>query len=434
MARIEIVCSPAPGETRLAVVADGRVTDLLVARAGHAVGAVWLGRVLKAPAGGPAFVDIGLARPGVLPRGGASEGEAVVVQATADAHADKGVELTAAVSLPGRLLAFTPLKPGVAVSRRIAEPEERQRLLALARGLAAAGEGVVVRTQAAGAGEAELAAELAALRATWQAIAARAAAARPPLRLMAADPLAALLAEHPGVERLTVDDDAAFAALRRRYPALAHRHRGGSAFADCGAEEALAQALEPVVPLPSGGSLIIEATAAVTAIDVNGGAGQPRDANREAVAEIARQLRLRGIGGHIVIDFIPERGPEHRRRLVEAMRAAVANDPVPTHVVGASPLGLVEMTRERRRPALAEVMEEATRLPSAETVGLDGLRRLVRGVARPGTPTLTAAPEVVDALRRLPEALAEVAERLGHGPALRADPARRRADLDITWE
>lgn len=434
MANLEIVCSPGPGETRLAVIADGRVTDLAVARASHAVGGIWLGRVLRVTSGGPAFVDIGQTRPGVLSAGTASEGEAILVQATADARADKGTELTAAVSLPGRLVAFTPLKPGVAVSRRVTDADERHRLLALARGLARPSEGIVLRTQAAGAGDGELAAEIDALREAWRAIGERAAGARPPLRLMAADPLTDLLAEHPGVQRIVVDDDAAFADLRRRYPSLAHRHRGGSAFAACGAEEALAQALEPVVPLTSGGSVVIEATAALTAIDVNSGAGHPRDANREAATEIARQLRLRGIGGHILIDFIPGRGAEHRRRLVDAMRAAVADDPVPTHVVGTSPLGMVEMTRGRRRPSLGELMEETTRLPTAETVGLDGLRRLVRAMARPGTPMVTAAPEVIDALRRLPDALAEVADRLGRGPTLRADPTRRRADLDITWE
>lgn len=432
MAGVEVVVSPGPGETRLAVLEDGLVVQIVIARSGAGPGSVWLGRIVRAEHG-LAFVDIGGARPGVAFAKGLAEGESVLVQCVIEARADKGPELTIKPSLAGRMVAYTPAAPGVAVSRRISDLAERERLLTTARALAAPDEGVVVRTQATGAPTAALAEDLGALRAAWRDIQARAASTQPPALLWEPDPLDRLLADLSDVRAIIVDDDATFAAVRRRHPELAARHRDGSAFAAYGVDDTLSEALEPRVSLPSGGSLVIEETTALTAIDVNSGGGKAGDANREAVAAIARQLRLRNLSGHIVVDFIPERGREARRGLIEAMRRAVASDPVPTHVVGTSPLGLVEMTRERRRASLNELMLETARNLTAEALALGTLRRLVRESAGHGTPTIAASPDVIEALRRLPQAMGAAADRIGRMPVLRGEAGRGRDDIDIIW-
>ena len=363
-----------PGETRLAVVEDGRPAEFSVARAGTVAGAVFLGRVVEvAPRIDAAFVEIGLARPGFLPGGqGLTQGSAVLVQARADGHGAKGALLTADISFAGRFLALSPLRPGFSLSRRL-DAADRERLREAAAALVAEGEGVVVRTAAARASAGDLAAELAALRADWGAVDSARAGARAPALLWRPDPLARLLADHPDVVRVMVDDAAAFAAARARFGALVER---GATFDD-DVEEAFAAALAPVAPLPGGGRLVIERTQALTAIDVDSGPSRPADANAQAVAEIARQLRLRSIGGQIVVDFVSGGGKGSLARLAEELRRAVADDPVPTHVFGVSPLGLVEMTRERRGPALAELMLESGTRASAAAAARAALRAAV---------------------------------------------------------
>ncbi len=426
MAADTILCAASPGETRLALVEDGHVVELAAIRPGQAAGGIWLGRVSAVGRAG-AFVDIGLARPGHLQEA-AAEGEAVLVQALADPHGAKGARLTRAVSLSGRLLALSPLKPGVSASRRI-EAAERERLLAIGRGLARAGEGFVIRSAAAGAAAEAIAAELERLRADWHAVQAAAAATRAPALLRAPDPLARMLADNPAVTRVLVDDSAAFAALRGRHGALIVREPDPFALFD--ADETLEQALAPLVPLPGGGSLIIEEAAAATLVDVNAGGADPDAANEAAVRELARQLRLRNLSGRILFDAIPTR--RRRDGLLSALRRAVAADPVPTHVVGTTPLGLVETTRERRRASLAEVMLERRSEPSAETVALAALRALLRETARPGAPVVRAAPEVAAALAGLAEARAETERRLGRPFRVEADSGRGRHDVAIAW-
>jgi Ribonuclease G/E len=237
--------------------------------------------------------------------------------------------------------------------------------------------------------------------------------------------LEALLAAHPGIGRVRVDDAAALAEARRSFPEASL-----SALPEVG--EALEAAVEPVAVLPSGGRLVIEQVAALTAIDVDSGAGKPGDANREAVAEIARQIRLRGIGGQIVVDFVSgPRGTPYK--LAAALKKAVAPDPTPTHVFGVTPLGMVEMTRERRRPALAEVLCRRSLEPSADSVALAALRRvLAEATLRPAARLgLVAAPEIAAALAGLGEAWAETERRLGRKLPLRPDPARARHDVLI---
>ncbi len=428
----EILYAWGPGESRLGLMSGGRVVEIAIARPALVAGAVFLGRVAEmAPALDAAFVELGLERPGFLPGAaalGISRGQAVLVQVRADAQGGKGPVLTARPTLAGRWLAFAPLAPGIALPPDL-PPDAAERLTVLAARLAEPGGGLLLTDAAAGRGEDELAAELESLRAEWAAIDQARAQARAPALLWRPDPLARLLAAHPGVARVRVDDAAAYAQARRRFGPLVEHQRGGEVAGEV--DEALDAALAPVVALPGGGRLAIEPTLALTAIDVDSGGGRPAEANRAAVEAIARQLRLRAIGGQVAVDFIPGGGKASLFKLAGALKRAVAADPVPTHVFGVGPLGLVELTRERRGPALAELFCERDSRRTAAAAATAALRRAVAEAAhRPGRAlALTLAPEVTAALARLPEAVAEAEARIGRKLTLRAEPGRGRDDI-----
>lgn len=428
----EILYAWGPGESRLAVVAAGRIVEIHLARPDLVAGAVFLGRVVEVvPALDAAFVEIGTGRPGFLPgatRAKLANGQAVLVQVKADAHPGKGAVLTAQPSLAGRWLAYSPLRPGVAASRQLI-PEERQRLTAVAHSLAASGEGLVVRSAAAGRDLAELAGDLAALRRDWASVEEAQRTARCPSLLWRPDPLARLLADHPSATRVRVDDAATLAALRSRFGDLVQPAATGEDTPATLVEEALEAALEPAVPLPGGGRLIIEPAAALTAIDVDSAGARPPEVNRAAVQAVAGQLRLRAIGGQVVVDFVSE-GAKGAPRLAAALKKAVADDPVPTHVLGVGPLGLVELTRERRGPSLAELTLERDRQLSSPAAALLALRRAVTEARhRPGLAlALRLAPEVAAAVAGLPKAVAEAEARIGQPLTLRPEAGRGRED------
>lgn len=241
-----------------------------------------------------------------------------------------------------------------------------------------------------------------------------------------------LLEAHPEIRRVRVDDPAALAEAKALAPTLAEPYRDGPLFGLYRVEEEIESALAAEVPLAGGGRMTIESTAALTAIDIDSGRGRADEANRKAVTAIARHLRLRGIGGQVVIDFVSvRRGAPHR--LADALKEAVAADPVPTQIFGVSRLGLVELTRERRGLALAELLCEHPTLPTPETAALAALRlALSEAACRPGRPLrLVVAPEVAMALARRPEALAEAEARLCRPLPVRADSGRAREDSSI---
>jgi Rne/Rng family ribonuclease len=427
----EVIISAGPGEMRLALMAKGRPIEFVIDRGGAAAGDIVLGRVLTVNrALDAAFVDIGEAEPGFLAQPKRlGEGDAVVVQIAGAARGDKGAVLTAVPSLVGRLLAYVPGRPGLTLSRRIQNDGSRDRLTGVLEGAIASGEGAVLRTAAAAAPDDALLAELDALRRQWQSIAARAGKAVAPAKLHAPPILARLLAEHPTVRRLRIDDPAALAEVRQHFPAAELQP---NVFED-EAGEVFDLALARRVALSGGGALIIEAAAGLTVIDVDSGGGGPLEANLAAVPEIVRQLRLRGVAGHVVIDIIPLRDRRALGRLTDTLRRAVADDPTPTHVIGTTPLGMIEMTRERRRPTLAESMLAKQEEPrwSDEAIGLAALRAVLRAALdRPGTAMAVAtAPPVIAALRRRPSVLAETACRLGRPLTLLEDKGAAFYDL-----
>jgi Rne/Rng family ribonuclease len=271
--------------------------------------------------------------------------------------------VTGDIALVGVHLVLRPRRRDVALSARLERTPAATEQQARAAALFPEG-GVTLRRAASIASDAELLAELARLRAQWTQIEAAARAATPPARIHAvADPLHRLLLERiaPELERIVVGDQAllvrARAWLAEWQPALETDLVGAAdPFGATGAAEQLEQALQPSVPLAGGGSLIIQPTAAFTAIDVNGGGRRALEANLAAAREIARQLRLRRIGGTVVVDFIDLPARAARAQVLRALRDAVADDPAPVQAFAMSRFGLVEISRKRLGPSLAELL------------------------------------------------------------------------------
>lgn len=387
----EILCSVSADATRTALRENGAVVELFIepSAAATLIGGVYLGRVVKVLKGmGACFVDIGLERAGFLPlpsaeRGAAylpeiHEGAALIVQVLKDPQGGKGAELTLNISVPGRHLVYAPRQQGVVFSRRLGDEMERQRLAAALASEARPDEGFILRTAALGATQHDLARDAAWLRAAWAEIEASAAKAKPPTRLWRdLSPLARILRDrgHARVRHVLTDDADSYRAAqdycRRFLPSLEEileLYREPIALFDrFGIAEEIDAALQPRVPLPSGGFLMIEPTHALTAIDVNTGrhvgAGTQADTifatNLEGAREVARQVRLRNLSGLIVVDFVHMQSAEHQQGVLATLRDAFADDPVFVRVSGFTELGLVEIARRRGRPPLHEILTDA---------------------------------------------------------------------------
>ena len=471
------VVNVSPGETRVALLADGQTVEVLHHRAGNEslVGNVYLGRVVRVVAGvQAAFVDIGAGRDGFLNGADARtdpdsptqpigalvhEGEAVLVQVQRDAVGDKGARLTMRPTLPGRRLVLAPGQGRVSISRRIEDEALRTRLGEIVGGLAEPGEGFVVRTAAADVDAAEFTREAALLRARWTAIQSRRKGAEAPVLLHRdLDPVLRSLRDHgdAGLAHVHVDSVAVLTDVRRFCAELLPELSGTlqayredePIFERFGVEAALEEALGRTVALPSGGRLVIDEAEALSAIDVDTrGASSGADAlfrvNLEAAEAIPRQLRLRAIGGLIVIDFAHLKRDDQRRQVLDALRAALAGDRASVAPGGFTRLGLVEMTRRRERPTLIETIGAPCptcggrhALKSAETVALDILRRVARDALREasGRIGLTVAPEIEAELTRPGNrGLAALSDAAGRDVELRADTALAREGHDVVY-
>jgi Rne/Rng family ribonuclease len=391
MSRALVVDRVARG-VRIGLLEDDRLIEVDVAdQTAAAIGAICLGRVRRVAHDlDGAFVDCGLGADAFLGARDAralsgatrsarvgeqvSEGQAVLVQVRRQAERGKGPRLTSDIALPGICLVHRPrldralLSPALARYEQTGQQERADRLFPSG--------GFSLRPAALHASDPELLDEALRLRQTWSAIEARAGASRPPALLAAPpEPLQRLLLEHlsPDLERIVLGDRALLIKARRwleqslprSLAALADRLEYlPDAFEATGAAEQLEEALGREVALP-GGSLIIEPTAALTAVDVNG-AGKPLDVDLAAAREVARQLRLRRIGGLVVIDFVDLASKRDRARLDAALREAFADDPAAVQLYPMSPLGLVELSRQRTGPCLAEQLGRAA--PIEETL------------------------------------------------------------------
>jgi ribonuclease G len=359
------------------------------------VGHVWKGRVGNVLAGmEAAFIDVGLPKNGFLhvdevvamgvPRHKRKiadllkKGDEVLVQATKDAMGTKGVRLTMQLSLAGRFIVYMPYGDGAGVSKRLPDAE-RERLRKVCKTLDLGKGGLIARTAAAGVSETDLARDLEALKRLWAALEERAGLAKPATLLYnEADISLKVMRDllNQDVDAVIVDDEAQHerivAFLRRTSPGLASRVRLHEAptplMEQYGVEAAIHSLIDRRVSLPSGGYLIIDDTEAMTVIDVNSGRDVGRGKTRledtitrtnlEAAEEVARQLRLRDIGGIVVIDFIDMDDAKNRRALEQSFRAALERDRTRTFVTEISPLGLVQMTRQNRSDGPREVMTE----------------------------------------------------------------------------
>jgi ribonuclease G len=406
-------------ETRVAVQEGNLLTELYLER--HArrsiVGAVYKGVVTNVlPGMQAAFVDIGLSKDAFLYAGDYStggedtrevsgevddadvanlegedteprrearapieemlrKGQEILVQVSKESLGTKGARITSFISLPGRYLVYLPRARHTGVSRRIRDEEERDRLRAVVRGLEAPAGGFIVRTNAEGKGEAELAADVAFLGRLWSQIQTRSEQARGPAVLHEEMDLTFRVVRDllsPEVDEVLVDSpevyDKCLAYVGTLVPGLAERvklHEGKpSLFEAHGVEKDIEKALRRRVWLKSGGYIVIDHTEALVSIDVNTGkyVGK-RDfeqtvlkINLESVGEIVRQIRLRDLGGLIVIDFIDMEVPEHREQVYRALTRALTEDKARTNVLEISELGLVEMTRKRVRQDLRALL------------------------------------------------------------------------------
>jgi ribonuclease G len=419
----EILINVTPQETRVAVVGGGAVQELLVERAANRglVGNIYMGKVARVlPGMQSAFVEIGLPRAAFLhvadiweQRDAAkpiekvlAEGQPILVQVVKDPIGTKGARLSTQVSIAGRLLVYLPHDPHIGISQRIEDESGRQALRERLRELVPADEkgGFIVRTLAESAGEDELRADLDYLRQLWRAIRERAGAAAPPMLLYQDLSLAQRVLRDmasAGTVRVVIDSRENFqklAAFAESYMpkvrAKIEHYTGERPLFDLyNVETEIERALSRRVELKSGGTLVIDQTEAMTTIDVNtGGFVGSRNfddtvfkTNLEAAQAIARQLRLRNLGGIIIVDFIDMDSEEHRAAVLDELKRALAPDRTRMTVSGFTALGLVEMTRKRTRESLAHVLcepcpvcEGRGEVKTARTVCYDILREILR--------------------------------------------------------
>jgi len=417
----EILINVTPQETRVAITAAGVVQELLIERAASRglVGNIYVGRVARVlPGMQSAFVEIGLERAAFLHIADIwdrrerpierilAEGQPILAQVVKDPIGSKGARLSTQVSIAGRLLVYLPHDPHIGISQRIEDEGGRAALRERLKELVPADEkgGFILRTLAEAAAEEELRADLAYLRELWKAVGERSLGAEPPKLLYQDLSLAQRVLRDmvsAATARVLVDSRENFqrlAAFAERYmpqvrARLEHYTGERPLFELHNVEPEIERALSRRVELKSGGTLIIDQTEAMTTIDVNtGGFVGSRNfddtvfkTNLEAAQAIARQLRLRNLGGIIIIDFIDMDGAEHRNAVLDELRRALARDRTRITLNGFTALGLVEMTRKRTRESLAHVLCEPCptcagrgEVRTAHTVCYDILREIVR--------------------------------------------------------
>ena len=337
------------------VVENGDLTDLLAERIGEEPrpGDIYLGRLDRTVADrGVAYIDLGLEKPAHLQDAGSVAAKELMVQVVRTARAGKPVEVSCDISIPGTRLVYRPFGAGVVVSKRL-DPESARSWTPGPPG------GWIMRRAAAGSGKAEIDQESSSLADCWRQISDAASGAVPPCRIHRGPDVAArLILDTPNITAIRVDND----GYRKSLSAWLGSHVPDLSETLCGGAKDLAEEtpelLRSEVPLPKGGSIVIETTSALTAIDVNAGAAADVvQVNRQAARTIARQLRLRNICGIVVVDFISMKRREARNTVVDLFRGLLDEDPAHIRTSrGLSGLGLFELARERRGNTLADVL------------------------------------------------------------------------------
>ena len=402
----ELLVNVTPMETRVAVVENGVVQELFVERTAKRglVGSIYKGKIARVlPGMQAAFVEIGLERAAFLHAkdiwhaskddNGASdsvpnisdlvaEGQPIVVQVTKDMIGTKGARLTTHLSIPSRFLVYMPYTEHIGISQRIEDDQERDRLREIMTSIVGErddipNKGFILRTAAEGADEESLRRDVDFLCRLWKSINEKMIHSNP-VSLIHRDLALAVRTlrdeVRPGVEKVRIDSRETFGKVlefvREYIPEterLVEHYPGERPIFDLySVEQEIQKALAREVPLKSGGHLVIDQTEAMSTIDVNTGAfvGHRNleetifKTNLEATQTIARQLRLRNLGGIIIVDFIDMEDPEHRRQVLRMFEKALEKDHAKTKITQVSELGLVEMTRKRTRESLARIMCE----------------------------------------------------------------------------
>jgi ribonuclease G len=428
----EILVNVTPREVRAALLENGVLQEVYVERASRRglTSNLYKGKVSRVlPGMQAAFVDVGLARTaflhasdivrgnGLAENNGEAavpdirelirEGEEVFVQVVKDPLGSKGARLTTFITLPSRFLVFLPTGSGVGVSARIEDENERVRLRKEIDSLLNDDEqsgGVIVRTAAEGMSRDALRADLEFLRKLWAVVQVECSKGKVKTLIHEDLPLPIRVLRDlvtSDVERILVDSEADFEKMKtfaqsflpEIEPMLELYTRRRPIFDLHGTEDEIKKALDRSISLKSGGYVIIDQTEAMTTIDVNTGAFVGHRnleetiyrTNLEAAVTIARQLRLRNLGGIVIIDFIDMEEEEHRERVMQVLEQSMARDHARHQIMPVSPLGLVEMTRKRTRESLQHILCEDCAgcdgrgfLMTAETVCFQIFREIIR--------------------------------------------------------
>ncbi|MGL5948193.1 MAG: ribonuclease G [Aeromonas sp.] len=483
----ELLVNVTPSETRVALVENGQLQEVHVERQAKRgiVGNIYKGKVSRVlPGMQAAFIDIGMDKAAFLhasdivphtecvavkekeqfPVANIAElvrqGQDIMVQVVKDPLGTKGARLTTDITLPSRYLVFMPGSAHVGVSQRIESEAERNRLKRVVTEHVDELGGYIIRTAAEGVGETELAQDVAFLQRLWRKILER-KQKYPACKMLYEDPSLAFRVVRDFVgadlDKIRVDSGQSNDALKRYcdeyVPELAdkiERYNGDSPIFDLyDVENEIQRALERKVELKSGGYLIIDQTEAMTTVDINTGAfvGHRNleetifNTNIEATAAIARHLRLRNLGGIIIIDFIDMQAEEHRRRVLASLEQALQKDRAKTNVNGFSQLGLVEMTRKRTRESLEHILccecpecKGRGRVKTVESVCFEILREIIR-VNRAYDAdqfTVYAAPAVADYLRgEESHSLAELEVFIGKQVRVVSEPLYAQEHFDV---
>ena len=421
----QILINVSPQETRVAIMEQGAVQELLVERGSNRglVGNIYLGRVGRVlPGMQSAFIEVGLARAAFLHVADIwasnksaeqkpiekllQDGQTLMVQVIKDPIGSKGARLSTQISIAGRLLVFLPGDQHIGISQRIEDEAEREHLREKVHSLVPPGEtgGFIVRTVAETATDEELTADIEYLIKLWHGIETAARTASPQALLYQDLDLSLRVLRDlvtRDTERIVVDSRETHARMHtfaelytRQSLAVLEQYAGeGPLFDLFGVEDEIERGLKRRVDLKSGGYVIIDQTEALVTVDVNTGgfvSGRSFDdtifkTNLEATQAIARQLRLRNLGGIIIVDFIDMDSDEHKSAVLAEFRKALSRDRTRVTVNGFTQLGLVEMTRKRTRESLAHILCEPCptctgrgEIKSAQTVCYEILREIMR--------------------------------------------------------
>ena len=492
----EIVINVDPNETRIAVLEDTKLVELFVERADdrRLVGDIFKGKVNAVlPGIQAAFLEIGLPKTAFLhssdmlesmldfemfdidePTGGErrpepqsienylQKGQEVLVQVIKEPIGTKGPKVSGRLSLPGRYLVLMPGLNHIGVSRKITDREERQRLKQILHELKPNHAGLICRTAAEGRSRKEAEADVKYLVDLWKEIEERAAEMEAPALIhremeMTTGLIRDLFTEE--IDRLVIDNKEAYKQILTYLKAFSPELKGriklykgdGPVFDEYGIEAEIEKSLERKVWLKKGGYLVIDHTEALVSIDINTGRFTGKKSqeetilktNLEAADEVARQLRLRDMGGIIVIDFIDMEQESSKRQVLDTLRAALRKDRARTKVYGLSELGLVEMTRQRERPSLVHYFSEdcptcggSGKILSGNSVAMrvDRFLRRIAAHSKEKNVQLRLHPDAATHLFDVrAERLEELEKELGLKVDVREDPRLRRDDVRIIF-